>query len=262
MKKDLYKLGVEKFVSLNPDKILKQSREDSEYIFDFETWRTLLFTSGKMKFIWKYIQGVFKWLGKVTDLSDIEISISPIITDKFNFSLYNTKEDLHIFNCSLQTNFFLIHENEWSDKIVEVHSSNTCIEKGVVKNTAIFNYWKEAEGFEQFVNLLLMVIRKPDKFTDLPIQWNVEFKDRKLDISRVRMQINSLKSTKKPEINPFLFANDEEITSLPKDDGPEVYPEKVMKRPRSIMKDDIPLKKTNYSPEDIRVFMNKYYQED
>ncbi|AHF60983.1 hypothetical protein P344_03305 [Spiroplasma mirum ATCC 29335] len=216
MKKDMITLTVQEFIDLVPDDNIWKVRNDAEYQFDYESWKIIIYSSGKLKFILRYIQGIFRWMETVADLSDLRISISAIVVDKFNFSIF--KNDLHIFNCSLSTNFYLISEDEWAKKITEFHYSNFDIVDGDLTYNALeLGQWKGEEGFGKFINMLLMLIRETDKFktSSLPIQWIVEFKDRKLSMSRIRMQIESLQNRKKPD-NNFLTSNSEDET--PKED--------------------------------------------
>ncbi len=204
MKKDMIILSAEDFLYLDPDENIRKVRHDAEYQFDYESWKTVLYSSGKLKFILRYVQAIFCWMNDVTDLTGLTISISAIIVDKFNFSLFKNQQ--HLFNCSLSTNFYLISESEWTERITEAHTSNYDLVKNqLVHDPLEMNHWVGEEGFGKFINMLLMLIRNSEKIDPLtlPIQWIIEFKDNNLTMSRMRMQISSLQNRTAPE-NDFI----------------------------------------------------------
>ncbi|WP_425380623.1 hypothetical protein [Spiroplasma endosymbiont of Stenodema calcarata] len=246
MKKDMIILSIEDFLDLEPDDNIRQVRHDAEYQFDYESWKTILYSSGKLKFILRYAQAIFQWMKDVTNLSGLTISISAIIIDKFNFSLF--KNGQHLLNCSLSTNFYLISESEWAERITEAHASNYDLVKNqLVYDSLEMNHWAGEEGFGKFINMLLMLIRNSEKIDPLtlPIQWIIEFKDNKLSMSRMRMQISSLRNKVQPD-NEFIVDRTKEAAETESD---ELGTEPLL---------DISQKENN---DDIAAW-NKYYKED
>ncbi|WP_424527274.1 hypothetical protein [Spiroplasma endosymbiont of Glossina fuscipes fuscipes] len=246
MKKDMIILSAEDFLDLEPDKNIRKVRHDAEYQFDYESWKTVLYSSGKLKFILRYVQAIFRWMNDVTDLTGLTISISAIIVDKFNFSLFKNQQ--HLFNCSLSTNFYLISESEWAERITEAHASNYDLVKNqLVHDPLEMNHWVGEEGFGKFINMLLMLIRNSEKIDPLtlPIQWIIEFKDNNLTMSRMRMQISSLQNRTAPE-NDFIVDRTKETIE---DKNSEGETEPSGEESKKTDSDDI-------------ASWNKYYKED
>ncbi|AGM26082.1 hypothetical protein SSYRP_v1c04900 [Spiroplasma syrphidicola EA-1] len=213
MKKDMIVLKIPEFISLEPEENIRNVKANAEYQFDYGSWKTIVYSSNKIKFIFRYMQGIFKWLSDVVSLDDFIISISAIDSDKFNISLF--KNDIHLLNCNLATGFYLIAESEWADRITEHHSSSfDIVDNNLIHNTIETNQWKGEEGFGKFVSLILMLTRDFDgiDLNELPIQWMIEFKDGKLAMSRIRMQIQSLQNRNRPE--NMLLSEEEEINNL------------------------------------------------
>ncbi|WP_342256656.1 hypothetical protein [Spiroplasma endosymbiont of Poecilobothrus nobilitatus] len=247
MKKDMIILSVEDFLALEPDENIREVRHDAEYQFDYESWKTILYSSGKLKFILRYVQAIFQWMKEVTDLTGLTISISAIIVDKFNLSLFKNQQ--HLFNCSLSTNFYLIPEIEWAEKITEAHASNY----DLVKNQLMYDplemeHWKEEEGFGKFINMLLIIIRNGEKLDPLmlPIQWIIEFKDKKLTMSRIRMQIQALQNRTAPD-KEFIIDSRKKNNNV----EDEIELEKLPS-----------LEPVNKNDSDDIASWNKYYKED
>ncbi len=181
------------------------------------------------------------------EVTGLTISISAIIVDKFNFSLFKNQQ--HLFNCSLSTNFYLIPEIEWAEKITESHASNY----DLVKNQLMYDplemeYWKGEEGFGKFINILLMIICNGEKLDPLmlPIQWMIEFKDKKITMSQIRMQIQALQNRTAPD-KEFI------LDSRKKNNNVEDEIE-LEKQPS--------LEPVNKNDSDDIASWNKYYKED
>ncbi|QGS51888.1 hypothetical protein [Spiroplasma tabanidicola] len=203
MKKEMIYLPILEFVQANLDFNIASNRKDSEYDFNFTRWKTLIFSSQKLKFVLKYAQSVLQWLSKVVDVKNFNVSIDTTTVDRFNFSIYEF--DTHVFNCTLVTNFYLIPEEEWSSKIFEMHFSKYVLTNGILNIKDQTSFWKGEEGFEKFVNMLYSIIKEPYKFEkQAPIQWQVDFKDKKLSSSQIRMQIASLVNTGIRPEDPYL----------------------------------------------------------
>ncbi|QEH61782.1 hypothetical protein SCHIN_v1c05850 [Spiroplasma chinense] len=203
MKKEMIYLPIQEFVQANLDFNIASTRKDSEYDFNFTRWKTLIFSSQKLKFVLKYAQSVLQWLSKVVDVKNFNVSIDTTTVDRFNFSIYEF--ETHVFNCSLFTNFYLIPEEDWSSKIFEMHFSKYDLLNGNLVNKEQTNFWKGEDGFEKFVNMLYAIIKEPYKFEkQAPIQWQVDFKDKKLSSSQIRMQIASLVQTGIRPEDPYL----------------------------------------------------------
>lgn len=203
MKKEMIYLPIKEFIEANLDFNIASNRKDSEYDFNFTRWKTLIFSSQKLKFILKYSQSVLQWLSKVVDVNNFFISIDTTTVDRFNLSLYEF--DTHVFNCTLFTNFYLIPEEDWSNKIFEMHFSKYDIFNSEPKVSESTSFWKGEEGFEKFVNMLFAIIKEPYKFENvLPVQWQVDFKDKKLSSSQIRMQLASLVQTGIRPEDPYL----------------------------------------------------------
>ncbi len=191
MKKEMIYLPIEEFVKANLDFSIASNRKESEFDFNFTRWKTMIFSSQKLKFVLKYTQSVLHWLSKVSDVTNFSVSIDTTSVDRFNFSIYEF--DNHIFNCSLFTNFYLIPEGDWSNKIFEMHFSKFDLKNGNLIVEEETNFWKGEDGFEKFVNMLYAIIKEPYKFEKVsPVQWQVDFKDKKVSSSQIRMQISSL----------------------------------------------------------------------
>jgi hypothetical protein len=191
MKKEMIYMPMKEFILANLDFNIATNRKDSEYDFNFTRWKTLIFSSQKLKFVLKYTQSVLQWLSKVVDVTNFNISIDTTTVDRFNLSIYEF--DTHVFNCTLFTNFYLIPEGDWSKKIFEMHYSKFDIQNSEPKTSELTAFWKGEEGFEKFVNMLYGIIKEPYKFEKLfPIQWQIDFKDKKLSSSQIRMQIASI----------------------------------------------------------------------
>ncbi|AHB36268.1 hypothetical protein [Spiroplasma apis] len=204
MRREMIYLPIQEFVDANLDFNLASTRKESEYDFNFTRWKTLIYSSQKLKFVLKYAQAVLQWLTKVVDVKNFNVSIDTTTVDRFNFSIYEF--DNHIFNCTLFTNFYLIPESDWSSKVFEMHYSKYDLINGgqlVLNDEASF--WKGESGFEKFVNMLYAIIKEPYKFEDKsPVQWQVDFKDKKLSSSQIRMQIASLVNKGVRPEDPYL----------------------------------------------------------
>lgn len=203
MKKEMIYLPVKEFVQANLDFNIASNRKDSEYDFNFTRWKTLIFSSQKLKFVLKYTQSVLQWLSKVVDTTNFNISVDTTTVDRFNLSIYEF--DNHVFNCTLFTNFYLIPEGDWSSKIFEMHFSKYDIKNSVPVIDDQTAFWKGEEGFEKFVNMLYAIMKEPYKFERVfPVQWQVDFKDKKLSSSQIRMQIASLNQVGIRPEDPYL----------------------------------------------------------
>jgi hypothetical protein len=203
MKKEMIYMPMKEFILANLDFNIATNRKDSEYDFNFTRWKTLIFSSQKLKFVLKYTQSVLQWLSKVVDVTNFNISIDTTTVDRFNLSIYEF--DTHVFNCTLFTNFYLIPEGDWSKKIFEMHYSKFDIQNSEPKTSELTAFWKGEEGFEKFVNMLYGIIKEPYKFEKLfPIQWQIDFKDKKLSSSQIRMQIASINQTGVRPEDPYL----------------------------------------------------------
>ncbi|AGR41060.1 hypothetical protein [Spiroplasma taiwanense] len=203
MKKEMVNLSILEFVEANLDFNIASNRKESEYDFNFTRWKTMIFSSQKLKFILKYVQSVFQWLSKVVNVQNFTVSIDTTTVDRFNLSVYEF--ETHIFNCSLFTNFYLIPEGDWSSKIFEMHFSKYDLINGDLIIKEETNFWKGEDGFEKFVNILYLIIKEPYKFEkNLPVQWQIDFKDKKLSSSQIRMQLASLVQTGIRPEDPYL----------------------------------------------------------
>ncbi|WP_338970779.1 hypothetical protein [Spiroplasma endosymbiont of Labia minor] len=203
MKKEMIYLPIKEFINIDLNFSIAENRKSSEFDFNFTRWKTLIFSSTKLKFILRYAQSVLQWLSKIIDVSNFSVSIDTTTIDRFNLSLYEF--DNHIFNCTLFTNFYLISEEEWATKIYEMHFSKYDVVNGepIEKDQTMF--WKGEVGFEKFVNLLYILIKEPYKFESLlPIQWQIDFKDKKVSSSQIRMQLATLTQTGTRPEDPFL----------------------------------------------------------
>lgn len=201
--KEMIYLPINDFVRANLDFNIASTRKDSEQDFNFTRWKTVIFSSQKLKFVLKYAQSVLQWLSKVIDTKDFNVSIDTTTVDRFNFSIY--ENDNHIFNCTLFTSFYLIPEGDWAEKIFEMHSSKFDLYDGEVSRQELTTFWRGEEGFEKFINILYTIIKEPQKFErQFPIQWQVDFKDKKLSSSQIRMQLESLTQTGIRPEDPYL----------------------------------------------------------
>jgi hypothetical protein len=97
MKKEMIYMPMKEFILANLDFNIATNRKDSEYDFNFTRWKTLIFSSQKLKFVLKYTQSVLQWLSKVVDVTNFNISIDTTTVDRFNLSIYEF--DTHVFNC-------------------------------------------------------------------------------------------------------------------------------------------------------------------
>ncbi|ASP28131.1 hypothetical protein SCORR_v1c03570 [Spiroplasma corruscae] len=203
MKKEMIYLPIQEFIQANLDFNIASNRKESEYDFNFTRWKTIIFSSQKLKFILKYCQAVFQWLSKVVNIQNFNISIDTTTVDRFNLSIYEF--DRHVFNCSLFTNFYLIEEEDWSTKVFEMHFSKYDLTNGELSLKDLTSFWKGEEGFEKFVNVLYAIIKEPYKYEKVsPIQWQIDFKDKKISSSQIRMQLASLVQTGIRPQDPYL----------------------------------------------------------
>ncbi|AUM62604.1 hypothetical protein [Spiroplasma monobiae] len=203
MKKEMIYLPIQEFVQANLDFNIASNRKESEYDFNFTRWKTMIFSSQKLKFVLKYAQSVLQWLSKVVNVQNFSVSIDTTTVDRFNLSIYEF--DTHVFNCSLFTNFYLIPEGDWSSKIFEMHFSKFDLRNGELQKKDSTSFWKGEEGFEKFVNMLYAIIKEPYKFEKVaPVQWQIDFKDKKLSSSQIRMQLASLVQTGVRPEDPYL----------------------------------------------------------
>ncbi|WP_338972992.1 hypothetical protein [Spiroplasma endosymbiont of Panorpa germanica] len=203
MKKEMINLKVDDFIKADLNTNIASNRKDSEYDFNFTRWKTLIFSSIKLKFVLKYIQSMMRWVNKVVDTKDFSIVIDTTSVDRFNFSIF--ENDKHIFNSTLFTNFYLIPEEQWAEKIYEVHISKYLIDEDSQKVTEITNFFKGEAGFERLANTIYLITKEPYRFESLfPIQWQIEFKDGKTSSSQIRMQISSLTEKHQRPFDPFL----------------------------------------------------------
>ncbi|AHI53753.1 hypothetical protein SSABA_v1c03440 [Spiroplasma sabaudiense Ar-1343] len=203
MKKEMINLKVNDFIKANLNTNIAANRKDSEYDFNFTRWKTLIFSSIKLKFVLKYVQSVMKWISKVVDTSNFSVVIDTTSVDRFNFSLFY--EDNHIFNSTLFTNFYLIPEEEWATKIYEIHISKYEFENGDPKILDSTNFYKGEKGFEKLANAIYWITKEPTRYSKyFPIQWQIDFKDGKTASSQIRMQISSLTEKGFRPVDPFL----------------------------------------------------------
>ncbi|AUB31486.1 hypothetical protein [Spiroplasma floricola] len=203
MKKEMINLSITEFVQANLDFSIASNRKESEFDFNYTRWKTMIFSSQKLKFILKYTQSVLQWISKVVDVQNFTVSIDTTTVDRFNFSIYEF--DNHIFNCSMFTNFYLIPEGDWSSKVFEMHFSKFDLKNGELQHEEETNFWKGEDGFEKFVNMLYAIIKEPYKFEKVsPIQWQIDFKDKKISSSQIRMQLDSLVNKGVRPEDPYL----------------------------------------------------------
>ncbi|ARU91649.1 hypothetical protein SCLARK_001071 [Spiroplasma clarkii] len=196
-------LPIKDFVRANLDFNIASTRKDSELDFNFTRWKTVIFSSQKLKFILKYAQSVLQYLNKVVDTTNFNVAIDITTVDRFNFSIYEV--DRHIFNCTLFTNFYLIQEGDWAEKIFEMHSSKFDLISGELVHHDLTTFWRGETGFEKFINILYTIIKDTQSFErEFPIQWQVDFKDKKLASSQIRMQLDSLTNTGIRPEDPYL----------------------------------------------------------
>ncbi|WP_381415087.1 hypothetical protein NPX79_03680 [Spiroplasma endosymbiont of Anurida maritima] len=195
MKQNMFVFSIEDFLKLEANAEMLDEHSHASHQFDFASWKALTFSSSKIKFIIRYLQGVFKWLSEVVDTNNLKVMISAFVVDKFNFRVLSGETTL--FHCNLATNFFVVKEEEWSDKIDERHFTNFDYDNGSISvNKEELNIWKDEEGFSKFINVLLVLIKDFKNINKklLPVIWTIEFIDSKFSNSRLRMQINRLKT--------------------------------------------------------------------
>ncbi|AKU79609.1 hypothetical protein [Spiroplasma turonicum] len=210
MKKEMIYLSIQEFIQANLDFNIASNRKESEYDFNFTRWKTIIFSSQKLKFILKYTQSVFQWLSKVVNIQNFNVSIDTTTVDRFNLSIYEF--DRHVFNCSLFTNFYLIEEEDWSTKVFEMHFSKYDLINGEINLKELTSFWKGEEGFEKFVNVLYAIMKEPYKYEKVsPIQWQIDFKDKKISSSQIRMQLASLVQTGIRPQDPYLTIEQAEL---------------------------------------------------
>ena len=202
MKKEMVYASVDEFVKTNLNSNIASARKNSEYDFNFLRWKTVVFSSQKIKFVLKYIQAVLQWLNKTIDTKKFNVSIDVITVDRFNFSIYT--DDVHIFNCSLITNFYLVSENDWIKRISEVHSSKFDLINDKIVKTDLSIFWKDETGFKKFANVLYATMKYwPTAERNAPIQWTIDFKDKKTS-SKIREQLALFGKTGVRPEDPFL----------------------------------------------------------
>ncbi|AOG60585.1 hypothetical protein SHELI_v1c06340 [Spiroplasma helicoides] len=224
MKKEMIFLPVTEFVNANLDSNIASNRRDSEYDFNYTRWKSLIYSSQKLKFILKYCQSVMQWLSKNVDVKNYNVSIDTTTVDRFNLSVYEFEN--HIFNCTLITNFYLIPESEWATKIFEMHFSKYDLINNNLQINDGASFWRGEEGFEKFVNMLFAIMKEPYKFEKhAPVQWQVEFKDKKLSSSQIRMQLASLVSPGIRPEDPYLTM--EQAMEIEKGANPLVVAQKA-----------------------------------